>query len=396
MGKKGWVISGTGAAVVVGLAIAVVAGRSGHGQAEAAITAAPAGPGKAATALEFAAREVVQPTLAPMPSLVEFSGPLVAPSTAIVRAKAAGTLLGLRVGEGSRVKAGQVLGSVDMAELSSRVAERNAMLASARAQLSQAERTHASNQRLADQKFISPIALENSRAALETARAQERAAQAQLDSSRVPLRDAALVAPISGVVSKRHVVPGEKLSPEQPVLTIVDLAKLELAGTVGTHEVSRLSPGMAAQVRVEGTDADVVGTLSRIAPAAEAGTRSIGVTIEVANAKEAFRAGQYALARVVLADSTPRLSLPISAIGNNFGQDYVWLIENGVLARRAVTTGRRDERAGRVEIVQGVAPGSQVLAARFDNLREGTKASVQGRGSASVASAASASPMLVK
>ena len=68
--------------------------------------------------------------------------------------------------------------------------------------------------------------------------------------------------------------------------------------------------------------------------------------------------------------------MPATAVGNTAGQDHVWLIENGVLARRAVTVGRRDEREGRVELLNGVAAGSQVLAARFDNLREGGKAVV--------------------
>ena len=100
------------------------------------------------------------------------------------------------------------------------------------------------HQGLADQKFISPNALDSSRTALDAARAGLDAAQAQLSTARVSLRDAALVAPIAGLVSKRHVVPGEKLAMEQPVLTLVDLATLELAGTVGTHEVALLAPGM--------------------------------------------------------------------------------------------------------------------------------------------------------
>src|SRR5207248_2891468 len=194
------------------------------------------------------------------------------------------------------------------------------------------------------------------------------------------------------VVAKRHVVPGEKLSPEQQVLTIVDLSRLERAGTVGTHEVSRLAPGMPAQVRIEGHADEVTGTLARIAPAAEPGTRSIGVTIELANSKETFRAGQYAGARVVLPDPVQRLTLPASAITHTSGQEQVWVIENGALLRRAVTTGRRDEREGRVEILKGVAPGAQVLAARFDNLREGAKALVVAR-AAPVASAASATTL---
>lgn len=379
--RKALIIGGVGAVLAIGIATAMAV----NGNAK---PTEPKG-GKADAALEFTPAEVVKPVVGAMPRRVEFSGPLVAPSTAVVRAKAAGTLLALNVNEGSRVQAGQLLGRVDLSELDSRVAERNAMLESARAQLSQAERTHQSNLRLADEKFISPNALESSRSALETARAQWQAAQAQLATTRVSLRDAALVAPISGVVAKRHVVPGEKLSAEQQVVTIVDLRTLELAGTVGTHEVSMLAPGMPVEIHVEGVDQPVRGKIARIAPAAEPGTRSIGVTIALANPKETFRAGQYAVAAVSLPDSGSHLTVPIAAVGSTSGQDHVWVIEKGALIRRAVTTGRRDEATGRIEVLQGLAPNAQVLAARFDNLREGSKAVVADN-AAAVASAASA------
>ncbi len=389
--QRRWWIGGVGVLAVAAVAAALVLGQGGLGAKLA--WSKNSKDAKPEVTLEFLQREVVQPTLASLPVHVEFSGPLVAPQTAVVRAKAAGTLLALNVAEGSRIKAGQAIGTVDLAEMSSRINERSAMLESARAQLAQAERTHASNQRLADQQFISPIALENSRAAVDTARAQLQASQAQVATARVGLRDAALVAPISGVVAKRHVVAGEKLSPEQQVLTIVDLAKLELAGSVGTHEVSQLSVGMLVQVNVEGHDAPVAGRIARIAPAAETGTRSIGVTVEVANPRENFRAGQYALARVTLADRSQRLTLPAAAVGGTSGQAHVWAIENGVLMRRAVATGRRDERDGRVEVTQGVTAASTVLAARFDNLREGAKAVVVAAKSAPVASAAASSSL---
>jgi len=387
--KTKWLIGGGLALGVAALAVVLLTGVVALPGLQAGARAADKDK-KAAVPLEFAPREVVQPALTPLPGLVEFSGPLVAPNSAVVRAKAAGTLLALEVAEGSRVKAGQVLGRIDLAELSSRVAERNANLDAARAALVQAERSHASNERLAAQQFISPIALDNSRAAVDTARAQLGMAQATLDTSRVSLRDAALLAPISGIVAKRSVVPGEKLAAEQPLLTIVDLAKMELAGSVGTHEVSRLAPGMPVQVQVEGMEQPVAGSIARIAPAAESGTRSIGVVVELPNPKESLRAGQYALARVALPDDTPRLTLPLAAISSSSGQNQVWVIESGVLARRAVTLGRRDERGGRVEILQGLPPGSQVLAAKFDNLHEGARASVV------VAAAAAASPVAVK
>lgn len=354
----------------------------------------PAKPGdaKPKTALEFVASEVVKPVVASMPAQIEFSGPLVAPGTVVVRAKSNGTLLNLAVGEGSRVKAGQALGQVDLEELRYRIAERGASVEAMRAQMDQAERSYKANEGLAAKNFIAQTALDNSRAAYESARANWNAAKAQLDTSQVTMRQAALVSPINGVVAKRHALPGEKLAAEQQILTIVDLAKLELAGLVGTHEVSRLQPGMAVKVLVEGIDEPVEARIARIAPAAEPGTRSIGVTLVLDNPKELYRAGQYAVAKVVLPDDTRRLTVPIAAISRNSGQEQVWMIENGTLARRIVTTGRSDAREGRVEILTGLKPEAQVLAARFDNLREGDPAHVVAARSAKVASAAASAP----
>jgi RND family efflux transporter MFP subunit len=380
--RKRWTI-GTVVAVAVGIAAAVAAHR--HTQARKKHDKPP-------VTLEFVQREVVRPVWAAMPMTIEFSGPLVAPNSAVVRAKAAGTLVGLHVQEGARVKAGQPLGRIDLAELQSRSSEREAAAAAARATLAQAERTHASNERLAQQSFISSIALETSRSQLDNARAMHEAAKAALDATRVGLREAALVAPIGGIVAKRHVVPGEKVALEQPLLTLVDLARLELAGSVGTHEVARLQAGMPVQVRVEGFTTPVAGTLSRIAPAAEAGTRSIGVTIELPNPKETLRAGQYAVARVELADEQRRLTVPIGALGSTAGLDHVWVIADGALLRRAVTLGRRDEARGRAEVLTGLTPEAQVLAARFDNLREGAKAVVVADKAQAIPVAASAVP----
>jgi RND family efflux transporter MFP subunit len=379
--NKRWVVGGVVVAVLaVGGTVAVMAARQG----------AQAGADKVKPeekTLDFTAKEVVVPRNQPLAGAVEFSGPLVAPNTAIVRAKAAGTLLSLAVAEGSRVSAGQKLGSVDLADLNARLNERQAQVEAARAQMVQAERTHASNQRLAEQAFISPNALDSSKAALDSARANLSAAQAQVETVRINLREANLVAPISGIVAKRHVVPGEKVSNEQQIVTIVDLTRLEVAGSVGTHEVGMLRAGMPVTVQVEGVAEPVKGSLARIAPAAEPGTRSIGVAIAIANPQEALRAGQYAQAHVAMAEGTPRMTLPVAAVGTASGQEYVWTIEDGKLLRRAVTTGRRDEGKGLIEVKDGLKPQAQVLAMRFDNLREGAPARVVQPAPATAASA---------
>lgn len=383
--RKLWLVGGLVAVIAAGSAVVVLPHVTSGGDA--------GDKKKDDVTLEFTNREVVRPLAVAMPLAIEFSGPLVAPRSAVVRSKAAGTLMSLDVNEGSRVRDGQTLGTMDLSDLQARINDRAAAVDAAQASYDEAERQHQANVGLAAQKFISPTALQSSQARLDAAAANLKSAQAQLATTRIGMRDARLTAPISGIVAKRSVVPGEKLSIEQPVLSIVDLSELELAGAVGTHEVSRLAPGMPVEVRVEGVDKPVAGKLVRIAPAAEPGTRSIGVTVALPNPDETLRAGQYALARVVIPDAETRLTLPILAIEKGSGQDQVWIIDdNGTLARRSVTTGRRDEAQGLIEIVAGVAPTTQVLSTRFDNLREGRRAAVVARAQpvASAGQAASA------
>ena len=379
------------AAVVVAIAVgfAIKAGKGAAAMpAGAAMAANTPDPAASEVPLDFTVSEATKPLTLALPQVVEFSGPLVAPNTAMVRAKATGTLLTLEVQEGTRVKAGDLLGRIDIADLQSHVAERTANLAAVQTTLDQAKRTHESNIGLANDKFISPIALDNSKSQLDSAKAGVAAAQAALDSARIALRDASLIAPISGIVSKRYVVAGEKVTAEQQVVTIVDLHMLELAGTVGTQDISRLSPGMSVSLKIEGVDKPVDGKLARIAPAAESGTRSIGVAVQLQNPKETLRAGQYAVAQVQIGDVTPRLTVPIAAISSASGQEYVWTVENGKLLRRTVTTGRRDLASQRAEVLEGLTANVPVLGARFDNLREGAKARV-----VAVATAATPKPL---
>ena len=382
--RKRWLVSGGVAIIVVAATLLVVSRAKSTGAAEDKDK-------KPAVTLEFAPAEVVKPVLTAMPERIEFSGPLMAPRTAVVRAKAAGTLLSLAVAEGSRVKAGQPLGTIDLSDLQSRAAERAAGVDSAKARVAEAERQHNSNIDLEKQRFISTNALESSRATLEAARAQLKSAQAQWATSSLSIREAALAAPISGVVGKRSVLPGEKVSAEQELLTVVDLAELELAGVVGTHQVSLLKPGQKLSVRVEGAATPVEGHIDRIAPSAELGTRGIRVVVVMANPNETFRAGQYASAIVLLDDGAQRLTLPVAAVGQSSGQDFVWTLERGVLVRRIVITGRRDDAIGRVEVTQGLKADAQVLAARFDSLKEGAQARINGTPGVPAARASAAS-----
>lgn len=355
-----------------------VAGVLVVGAASAALALRPeAAPAPAAgPVLQFSPQEVTTPRIGPVARALTFSGPLVAPATAVVKAHVAATLLELRVNEGARVRANEVLGRLDLAELRTQIDHRSASVALAQATLDEARTHHTANESLAERRFISSTALHTSRGKLEVAEAQLDAARAQLATVRVSERQAALVAPISGIIAKRHAVPGEKLAEHQTVFTIVDLSTLELAGTVPAHEAAALRVGQPVTLAVDGAGAAVRGRIDRIAPQAEPGTRAIGVTVVLDNADERYRAGQYAQARLEIADPQPRMTLPATAVGRSSGQDYVWVIDKGALVRRLIVTGPDLGPAGRVVVLRGVAPHARVLAVRFDDLKEGAAAQV--------------------
>ena len=73
----------------------------------------------------------------------------------------------------------------------------------------------------------------------------------------------------------------------------------------------------------------------------------------------------------------PVPTLPANAVRTEAGVSYVWTIQDGKLAKKSVMVGRRDDDAGRVELKSALPPGTPVLAAKFDNLKEGAPALVR-------------------
>ncbi|MCC7039472.1 MAG: efflux RND transporter periplasmic adaptor subunit [Burkholderiales bacterium] len=329
-------------------------------------------------ALEFAPADVTSPQRAPLSRWLPISGTLQPVHQATVKAKVSGDVRQISVREGDPVRAGQVLVRVDTADLEAKLIERQGQLESARAQLALAEKTLATNQKLLKQNFISQTAFDSSESTLNVTRGSVKSAEAQVRLAQNALKDAQAVAPLSGIVAKRHVQPGEKVAFDTPLVTIVDLKDIELQALVPAVDIPELEPGMAVELNVDGFgDRRFAGRIERINPATEPGTRAILVFVGVPNTDHELRGGMFATGRIALAPSAPALSLPASAVRSEAGQTYVWAVDGGKLVRRTVVVGRRDEESGRVEIKTALPANLAILAARFDNLKEGAPALVR-------------------
>lgn len=333
---------------------------------------------KSPVTLEFAPADLARVEAQPLARWLPVSGAVQPVRQATVKAKVSGDVRQVAVRDGEAVQAGQLLARIDTADLEARLAEKIGALESAKAQLALAEKTRATNLALLKQNFISQNAFDNSESSYSVSQGTVKSAEAQAQLARNALRDAVAISPLSGVVAKRHVQPGEKVAFDSPLITVVDLKDLELQAVVPAVDVPELAIGKSVELTIDGFgERRFTGHVERINPATEPGTRAILVFVGIPNADGALRGGMFATGRIALAASAPVATLPATAVRTEGGQTYVWLVEDGKLVRRNVIVGRRDDTAGRVEIKTALPAGAPVLGAKFDNLKDGAPAIVK-------------------
>jgi RND family efflux transporter MFP subunit len=363
--------------VVVGLlvigalagSVALRASRTGDAAGGAASPPVP---------LEFVASDLAYVEPAALSRWLPLSGTLRPLNQSTVKAKVSGEIRQVNVREGEPVKAGQPIVRFDTADLEAKLTDRIGTLEASRAQLALAEKTREQNRQLLKQKFISQTAYDSAESNLSVTQGTLKSNEAQVQLARIALRDALVAAPLSGVVAKRHVQPGEKVPFDAPLVTIVDLTQMELQAMVPANDIPELKLGMKVTLSIDGFgERRFTGTIERINPTTEAGTRAILVFIHIPNDDSALRGGMFGTGRVTLAAGDPVPTLPAIAVRTEAGQNFVWTIEGGKLARRIVTVGKRDDSAGRLEIKTALPAGVPILAAPFDNLKIGLPAVVR-------------------
>jgi len=350
----------------------VVAGAAGGIAVRVVNKAAAEGRGGPPVTLEFTSADIARIEPRQLARWLPVSGTLQPVNQTTVKAKVSGEVLQVQVREGESVRAGQVLARLDTADLEAKLNDRSGALESSRAQLALAEKTRTQNQALLKQGFISQNAYDSAESNLSVTQGSLKSYEAQVQLARNALRDAVVIAPLTGTLAKRHVQPGEKVNFDSPLFTIVDLGRMELQAMVPANDIPEIRIAMPVELSIDGFGARTfAGSVERINPTTESGTRAILVFVQIPNPDAALRGGMFATGRIRLAEGAAVPTLPLAAIRTEAGQTYVWSVEAGRLARRSVTLGRRDEAAALVELKSTLPADAQVLAARFDNLKEG-------------------------
>jgi membrane fusion protein, multidrug efflux system len=368
--------------IIVLLVVAVVGARFWF-NAKVPTNPAPASPAPASpaaaktsapTALEFLASEVVTTEPAELRQVMQLTGTLRAVDQVTVKAKVAAEVRAVMVREGEPVKAGQVLVKFDTSEYEARVAQARGNLNNARAQMEIATKTRDNNLALVEKGFISKNAFDNSASQYAAAKASVDSAQGALDIVLKSLNDTVSRAPISGLVSVRHVQPGEKVAMDSRLLEIVNLQQLELEAAVPSSEISKVAIAQKVKLRIEGLAQRFDGKVVRINPSTQAGSRSVPVYVQVANPQNLLRVGMFADGRLLLSSKAGAVTMPQSAVRKVNDGSFVFAIVNNKIERLPVTLGSTglvgDDH--HIEITSGLEFGTQVIRADMGNLTPGT------------------------
>ena len=210
--------------------------------------------------------------------------------------------------------------------------------------------------------------------AAETAKEQTKVA---LSLAQERLSDATITAPISGILSMRHLDLGGLAAPNAPIFEIVDMDTVKATVSVIEADLSKLDPeNQEARIEVDALEQPVTGKISLISPVLDRASRSAKVEIVIDNAALRLKPGMFAKVRIPVEIYQDALLLPRSAIIEDSIKKIhtVFVVADGRSQRRQVEMGLAE--GSRVQITNGLSEGEQVVIAGQHTLKDGEEVTV--------------------
>lgn len=284
-------------------------------------------------------------------------GSLRSDESVTISSEISGRIASIHFTEGQPVASGALLFALDDSVYA-------AELEQARAGLKLSKSDHDRAQELFSRKLISVRERDAAAAKLQVDQAAVALAEARLAKTRIR-------APFSGVAGLRAVSPGDYINPGQALAPLEALAVLKADFRLSEAALSVVKVGQTLNLEVDSyTGESFPGTVYAIDPRLSVDTRSVGIRARVPNAQRRLRPGLFARVRLVVAETADALLVPEQAIVPQGDSLFVYVIEDGKAARRAVQLGQR--RGGRVQVLSGLAAGDTVITAGVQKIGPGS------------------------
>lgn len=305
--------------------------------------------------------EAAKVTAAPLSEQVTAVGTLLSNESVTVSSEIPGRLKEIHFSEGQPVEKGAALFTLDDSVY-------RAQLADAEAKLKLAEQTHSRTSKLFSSKYATAQSADEAASNLAVSTAAVELARVQLEKSHI-------TAPFSGIVGLRHVSAGEYITSGQALVSLEDIDPVKADFRVPEKFLPAIRVGQTIRIKVDAFPDDTFeGKVYAIDPRLDVAGRSLLVRALVPNDDQRLRPGLFARVTVLLQLKEDALSVPEQAIVPQGDSQFVFRIVDGKAALTKVVTGTR--RDGRVEIVEGLAAGDEVVTAGQLKIRDGAAVAV--------------------
>ena len=248
------------------------------------------------------------------------------------------------VSAGDKVRAGQMLITLDDREL-------REQLRAAEAHLAQAESEFDRTQRL----FETTAATQQ---ALDAARSGYQSAQANVDRAKVMLTYTSIKAPIDSVVTDRRIEVGDLANPGQVLLVLYDSHNMRLEAAAPVRLIDRIHIGQEVDVVLDRPVEEIRGTVTEIVSEIDPATRTQQVRVRLEGPTEEILPGTFGRMWVTL-EPREAVIVPAEAVHRVGQLEMVKIADGGTVLRRLVKT--RAWAPGRREVLSGLEPGDVIL-----------------------------------
>ncbi len=334
------------------------------------------------------------------------SGFVVARVRAAVAPEMTGRLVELRVDEGDRVAKGDLIGRLADADLAAAEAEAVASVASAEAARVEAQATRADLRREANRQVdleaqglsstaardAAVTAADAADARVATAEALVETARASLAVARAQLAKARIVAPFGGTVLEKNAELGEIVGPSfggasagggVPVVTLADLASVEVEVDVNEAYIERVTPGMSAEIVLDAYPGrPYPGAVRQIVPTADRQKATVQVKVRFDAADERVLPEMGARVSFLApppgtggGDAGAQVWVPREAVRRVEGETAVFVLRGDRVRLQPVGLG--PPAGSDVQVLSGLGPGERVVTGNVP-LADGDRVKVRG------------------
>lgn len=345
-------------------------------------------------------------------ALLNASGYITPRRRATIAAKITGRVTGVFFDEGTRVAEGQLLATLDDADvkrsLDSVKADRDASIAAiadyevqlknAQILLHRAEQLQKAGVQTQEALDNAATAADSLKAKIALAKQQVAASEARIGVAQQAVDNCTIRAPFAGIVVSKDAQVGEMVSPNSAgggftrtgIATIVDMHSNEIEVDVNESYIARVENGQLVTATLDAyPDKQIPSKVRTVIPTADRQKATVKVRITIIDlnkynfilpdmgVKVAFLENEQPVAKNKGKDNGPQAVafIPKGAVHSDANASYVFLIRDGKVERRAVSVGQ--DRGTDVAVMAGISPGDSLVVKGPESLRDGDKVEIR-------------------